>query len=125
MTRDKYGITIDEAIKHAREIADCCKNEISTFPNLEPYEKYCNGELEKRADEHEQLAEWLEELKAKRNIGECAYKQGYNKGINDLENKILNNCTSKYIDGERVIVVRNDIFKFILKQLKGGARDEI
>lgn len=76
-----------------------------------------------------QLSEWLEELKELRkfkndftDLGKLYSEirlEERNKAINDLENKILNNCTSKYIDGERVIVVRNDIFKFILEQLKG------
>lgn len=50
---------------------------------------------------------------------------GYNKGINDLENKILSNCASMLKDGDRVIVIRMDIFKFILGQLKDGVENEI
>lgn len=82
-------MTIDEAIIHAREVANCCKSEISTFPNLEPYERYCNGELEKCGEEHEQLAKWLEELKELRETTfdytkmlDARYEQGKIDGIN-------------------------------------------
>lgn len=61
-------MTIDEAIVHAKE-------------------------LEK---EHEQLAEWLEELKELRSMGKCsAFIDGYNKSINDcaaLISKIPGMC---------------------------------
>lgn len=61
-------MTIDEAIAHAKE-------------------------LEK---EHEQLAEWLEELKELRSMVKCsAFIDGYNKSINDcaaLISKIPGMC---------------------------------
>ena len=47
---------------------------------------------------------------------EDAYKQA----IDDFENKILSNCAGMLKDGDRVIVIRMDIFKFILEQLKDG-----
>lgn len=78
-------MSIDEAIEHAREIVNCCKNEISTFPNPEPYEVYCNGELEKCAYEHEQLAEWLEELKELRTYKEKMEMQYLDDIDNPLE----------------------------------------
>lgn len=56
--------TIDEAIAHAREVAKEKRNEHFTF-GIEKC-KQC-------ADEHEQLAEWLEELKE--------YKDAEEKGL--------------------------------------------
>ena len=61
-------LSIDEAIAHAREVAEMHRNDII------PKENYHNmpwidmeNELNMRiAKEHEQLAEWLEELKALR-----------------------------------------------------------
>ena len=62
-------MTIDEAIAHAKEKAEEIRENIIDGENLEPYESYCIAMTERRAEEHEQLAEWLEELKAYREIG--------------------------------------------------------
>lgn len=115
-------MTIDEAIKELTESYNFWM-EFACDDVLEEGEHKVNH-CEKNANYCYQLIQWLEELKAKRNIGECAYKQGYNKGIDDLENKILSNCASMLKDGDRVIVIRMDIFKFILGQLKDGAKNE-
>lgn len=122
-------MSIDEAIEHAIEIANCCKNQISTFPNPEPYEEYCNGELEKCADEHEQLAEWLEELKYHKSLLENTkttnpmYEVGYNKGIDDFMNMALEMIKSEqdtrygYLDGMDI--------REIARELKGGVKNEM
>lgn len=55
-------------------------------------------------------------------IDEVAYKL-YNKGIDDFESKILGNCSLMSKDGERVLVVRMDIFKFIIEQLKESGKN--
>lgn len=53
-------MTLDEAIKRAREIALEMKREATyNFPSLRGYYQRC-GDC---AEEHEQLADWLEELK--------------------------------------------------------------
>ena len=56
-------LSIDEAITHAREKAKEIRENIINGDNLEPYESYCNAMVAKSAEEYEQLAEWLEELK--------------------------------------------------------------
>lgn len=56
-------LSIDEAIAHAREKAKEIRENIINGDNLEPYESYCNAMVAKSAEEYEQLAEWLEELK--------------------------------------------------------------
>lgn len=38
--------------------------------------------------------------------------------IDEFENKILGNCSVMLKDGERVIVIRQDIFKFVRDELK-------
>ena len=54
-------LTLDEAIKHAKEVAKTNRAEATyNFPNLIEYYDNC---LE-RANKHNQLAEWLEELKS-------------------------------------------------------------
>ena len=55
-------MTIDEAIAHAREVA---KNKMAEYQNH--YDKdahYYPRQCKRYAEEYEQLAEWLEELKA-------------------------------------------------------------
>lgn len=73
-------LSIDEAIKHAREVAS------RKFDDR----VHCI----RCAEEHEQLAEWLEELKTYREIGtveECRNSileipKAYNKAIDDFVN---------------------------------------
>ena len=72
-------LSIDEAIAHAREVAS------RKFDD----KVHCIS----CAEEHEQLAEWLEELKAYREIGtveECKnsvldIQKAYNKAIDDCK----------------------------------------
>ena len=55
-----------EAIEHAREVAKRKRAEATyNFPTLVEYYNECK----KCADEHEQLAEWLEELKQYEQLG--------------------------------------------------------
>lgn len=67
-------MTIDEAISHAREVAECQKKSARLIED----NAYIPESVDKEAitygnticaDEHEQLAEWLEELKQYRAIG--------------------------------------------------------
>lgn len=67
-------MTIDEAISHAREVAECQKMSARLIEDNE----YIPESVDKEAitygnticaNEHEQLAEWLEELKQYRTIG--------------------------------------------------------
>ena len=94
-------LSIDEAIAHAREEAKEIRENIIDGNNLEPYESYCNAMTGRCAEEHEQLAEWLEELKSYRASVFSGYmtqkmlKEEYNKAIDDLlggMNQITYNC---------------------------------
>lgn len=61
------SMTIDRAIEHARDVA---KRRMAEYENH--YDKdahYYPMQCKKCAEEHEQLAEWLEELKQYREIG--------------------------------------------------------
>ena len=83
-------MTIDEAISHAREVAE--EKRKSKSVNLTPE---IISECELCAQEHDQLVEWLEELKRYREIGtpeecrEAVEKQrpcsgkGYEVGYDD------------------------------------------
>lgn len=83
-------MTLDEAIAHAREVAEDKRADADW--------KFRHGRLNADdciscAEEHEQLAEWLEELKAyksddfTKNLQTLVYKQGYNKAIDDFVEK--------------------------------------
>lgn len=67
-------MTLDEAIKHAKEKAD----------ENRKYTKECK----ECAEEHEQLVEWLKELnilRLQRHLErEEIYADGYNKGVDDF-----------------------------------------
>lgn len=79
--------------------------------------------------EHEQLTEWLEELKAYREIGtveECKgcvleILEAYNKAIDDFVHE-CDKCCGFY-SGKNKNITREDILK-IAKQLKAGVENE-
>ena len=117
-------MTINEAIVHAREVA-------------EENRKVCNlawiwnnaDNIKKCAEEHEQLAEWLEELKAIKDGGipivhgqeelKLHDKQIRSKAIDDFANTLKQkySCLG-YID----VLAESDIDE-IAKQLKAGDGD--
>ena len=85
-------LSIDEAIAHAREVAEGQKRRSGIcVQNDSECDKF--SACLKCAEEHEQLAEWLEELKAYREIGtveECKnsvldIQKAYNKAIDDCK----------------------------------------
>ena len=91
-------MTLDEAIKHAREKA----NEQNYYASFERGRHIQS--CKKCAEEHEQLAEWLEELKELREF-KAVYQKGmdysyatfmYNKAIDDLTEKIVGYGTYDY-----------------------------
>ena len=59
-------LSIDEAIAHAKAVAETCEDEASKYDICDSYERQVAYQEGKCAREHEQLAEWLEELKALR-----------------------------------------------------------
>ena len=71
-------MSIDEAIVHAREVAERNRKQYKNCPSdrIDIRHQTC----EECAEEHEQLAEWLEELKAYREIGT----------VEECKNSILN-----------------------------------
>ena len=73
-------MTLDEAIKHCKEKSEELRAEATDLDSGEAQE--C---LE-CANEHEQLAEWLEDYK--RLLGEKSYAMGYQDGLEDGLNDI-------------------------------------
>lgn len=66
-------LTLDEAIKHAKEVADMNYNDAEKFDSNDSAENYMKANCMECAEEHEQLAEWLEELKS--------YKEAEEQGL--------------------------------------------
>lgn len=103
-------ITIDEAIIHAKEKAEdnrkyakeCeeyANRKIDKFMRLDKIHQKDMQSCIKCAEEHEQLAEWLEELKALREVRELweynnnlAYQQGRNDAIDEFAEKLRLDC---------------------------------
>ena len=87
-------MTLDEAIVHAREVAERNRNQYKNCPSDRTDIRHQT--CEECAEEHEQLAEWLEELKKYREIGtveECKNSvlkilEAYNKAIDDFSERI-------------------------------------
>ena len=117
-------MTIDEAIAHAREVAEERRKDCNlawVWNNRE--------NIKKCAEDHEQLAAWLEELKilrmeksefpiiAKDNY-EMGYDDAYNKAIDDFAIKLKSRLTDaiyqKDVDGMKNLIDE------IAKQLNGG-----
>ena len=81
-------MTIDEAIEKSKELAStyriAAKNAENIFISKLMQETKRKIYI-KLAEEHEQIAEWLEELKELRSMVKCnAFTDGYNKGIDDF-----------------------------------------
>lgn len=107
-------MTIDEAIEHSREKA----KEQRYYANFER-----NGMMYqsciKCAEEHEQFAEWLEELKAMRNLDKTNFSDGYNRGIDDF----LKEADATFpMQNDGTAVIRR--LENIANRLKGGGSGE-
>ena len=113
-------MTLDEAIKHARDKAEeNRKGATYNFPTLSDYYDMCL----KCAEEHEQLAEWLEELKDRRETNfnyvqlmDCRYRDGYNKAISEVDDLLSADLP--------ISNVLHNINEFILKN-KGINYDDL
>lgn len=70
-------LTLDDAINHCHEKAKEQKKQASIFGNNPVYYKKAQDDCLECAKEHEQLAEWLTELKARREQDDKNYSAGY------------------------------------------------
>lgn len=92
-------MTIDEAIAHAREVAEKNRNFDVTPEELMPSSTFKSNCM-KCAEEHEQLAEWLEELKSYRAVYGTTFVDVYNKAIGDFTNALI--CDSERYSDEMI-----------------------
>lgn len=107
-------MTIDEAIEHAREKAKEQRYYAKFERNGTMYQSCI-----KCAGEHEQLAEWLEELKTMRNLDKTNFSDGYNRGIDDF----LKEADATFpMQNDGTAVIRR--LENIVNRLKGGGSGE-
>ena len=88
---------IDEAIKHAREIAEKNKRG-ANFKPLDSVDHDIKHSCEQCAREHDQLADWLEELKELR-----AKEQKIEKFIEDYDGAISISDNMGIISGQMLV----------------------
>ena len=111
-------MTIDEAIENEKRRAESCKGHYDRFVQME-------------AKEHEQLAEWLEELKELRNMTAghlyaVAFNRGYLKAEKEVREKTIDDFANQFnvIVDEKCGTDTNNYFRKIVKeiaeQLKAG-----
>lgn len=115
-------MTIDEAIAHAREVAEIHRNNDKLNKTLGKISPYYNTDCIKCAEEHEQLAEWLEELKVYQQhkiICNKGYNAGYNKAIDDFVKFANTMPTVELEDG----TIRPMRLEEMAGQLKAGDLD--
>ena len=129
-------MTIDEAIAHAREVAEIQRNNDKLNKTIGKSSPYYNTDCIKCAEEHEQLAEWLEELKVYQQheiICHKGYNSGYNKAIYDFAEKLNAKCDGMIKDkwnsnvapvswAEAYADFKDDIDE-IAEQLKAGGKN--
>ena len=101
-------MSIDEAIAHARKIAD---------ENSDCW-KHCTGEKDCKTceKENEQLAEWLEELKAYRE------NEIKNRTIDDFVEKLCKAFDETALNDDGYYP--NNVVRSIAEQLKAGGDNE-
>ena len=121
-------MTLDGAIAHAREVSAIQRNNDKLNKTLGVISPYYKTDCIKCAEEHEQLAEWLEELKMYRENERTldnAYNNVYNKDIDDLSNEIdkyIERYDGTIYDEEYYPNIKSDFedLKKIGNQLKAG-----
>ena len=123
-------MTIDEAIAHAREVASEQKRRSGIcVQNNSECDKF--SACLKCAEEHEQLAEWLEELKKRRNedygyLADIHQNIGYRKAIDDFVENIRLYYSLKQEMGY-VATTYEDLINYIFdlaEQLKVGGKND-
>ena len=112
-------MSIDEAIAHAREIADkssdCWKHCVN------------DGSCSVCEKEHEQLAEWLEELKKRRSedygyMADIHQSIGYRKAIDDFVETLVSAFDETNI--KEYGFYPENLVRQVAKQLKVGEENE-
>lgn len=61
-------MTIEEEIERCKEIAKQCEYNVSRYDLTDAFESYCAGQEGECGERHTQVAEWLKQLKAVKDI---------------------------------------------------------
>ena len=118
-------LSIDEAIAHEKEKAKLHRESIipkDRYYNM-PHVDSANKSHTFYAEEHEQLAEWLEELKVYHKhevICNKGYNAGYNKAIDDFVKFASDMPTVEEEDG----TIRPMWLEEMAEKLKAGGENE-
>ena len=110
-------MTIDEAIVHAKEVAERNRKQWKNCPAKRDTREHLT--CEECAEEHEQLAEWLEELKLYRasvfsgDMTQKMLKEEYCKAVDDFAESVKNLISDSS-------VIRFKDIEEIAEQLKVG-----
>ena len=116
-------MTIDEAIAREREIAEMHRNDIvpkEDYQNMPWIDK--ENELNMRsAEEHEQIAEWLEELKEYKENQHRSLRHMYEKGYNKAIDDFVNFCKSNILC--QTFGLRQCDIEEIAERLKAGGEN--
>ena len=124
-------MTIDEAIKHQRYMTEKYKYQLVLNETGNPMFSLGNREIhriEKYVEEYEQIANWLEKLKAiettesrfTNDLLNMGFTEGYNKAIEDC-NKIIENA----FDDNIINSIAYACITMNFEQLKSGGENEI
>lgn len=127
--------SIDDAIAQSRARAQCARNNQKLNNTLEDASPDFSQNCAKLAEEHDQLADWLEELKAYRanegmseNVYKAGYKFGYGRGGEKMRKPTIKDRiwgVLMYILEYIRAVIRNDkgsmeLLKIIIKLTAEG-----
>ena len=121
-------MSIDEAIAHAREVASEQKRRSGIcVQNNSECDKF--SACLKCSEEHEQLAEWLEELKSYRasvfsgDMTQKMLKEEYNKAIDDLLEDANEMAIEVDVDTYTMKAIGIGLLENIEEQLKAGGTE--
>lgn len=121
-------MSIDEAIAHAREVASEQKRRSGIcVQNNSECDKF--SACLKCSEEHEQLAEWLEELKSYRasvfsgDMTQKMLKEEYNKAIDDLLEDANEMAIEVDADTYTMKAIGIGLLENIAEQLKAGGEN--
>lgn len=114
-------MTLDEKIQDFKTMAKNARNDIIDSDDLEPQEKFYNSQLELYAKEHEQLADWLEELSRRRveelfrNTNEKAIRD---KAIDDFQEWIKTQIVGLDTTTNEILVAVDDRWELAIDKFK-------
>ena len=129
-------LSIDEAIARERQLAKEQRSHIGTFySKIMGYDDEYIKKCEVCAEEHEQLAEWLEELKMYKEVGtvegyksaiECYNEEYTIRKSNKQYNKAIDDFVKECIFYEHLTFEQEHIERIqaIAEQLKVGGENE-